>query len=145
MMTKEEMLKDPVFNEVRDRLNGMDDPAEQVEYLTLLIRYMCGLWAMFAKGQSERNKRLTMHSLGAVLHAALMDNVTAMGMDDNIKVRLDYRGGHCHATVFVNGANSGTLVVRIDETDALGRALLGTKIIKGVDDDREGKADAGIA
>lgn len=119
---------DPIYRGMRQRLNAMETPEEQMAFLTDVLRVATGLWGYFAKGQTQDNARKVMHALGAVLHAALMDNMTRAGLEDNIKVRLNYEGGHCHARVFINGALSGKLVVRIEEADTLGRVLLGAHI-----------------
>lgn len=136
---------DPIFEAMRGRLNAMETPDEQMAFLSDVLRVSTGLWRLFAKGQTPENGRRIMHALGAVMHATLIENVRAAGIDDDIKVRLEYLGGHCHASVFVNGALAGKLIVRMDETDMLGRALLGVQIEGASFDDGVSQTDKGAS
>lgn len=131
------MNNDPIFKDMRKRLNAMETPDEQMAFLTDVLRVATGLWGFFAKGQTQDNARKVMHALGAVLHAALMENMTRTGLADNIKVRLSYEGGHAHARVFINGALAGKLIVRMEETDTLGRVLLGAHIEEVANDESQ--------
>lgn len=120
--------REEIFDIMRDRLNAMETPEDQADYLAMILRVAAGFWTYRAKDREVPVKRLCLHELGAVLHATMLDNRDALGIADPLKVRVSYLGGHAHFTVYINGALSGTLVARITETDIIGRLLAGIEV-----------------